>query len=145
MARANGRGRGGRVIQSKIDCPTYDPDLDNYEYWREAVGVWKRVTRARKKAQGALLYFAIRGNAIQHLHNMDKDVMTSEGGVEAILKILDDVYMPEIFDKNTETSITYGAYIGRLVSHYSHSQGSGILNFRHTRTLLGIFHQKQLR
>ena len=35
-----------------------------------------------KKAQGAILYFAIKGKAIPHLFNMNKDVMASEGGVE---------------------------------------------------------------
>ena len=59
---------------NRIDCPRYDPDLSNYEHWREEVEVWRRVTTVKKGSQGALLYFAIEGTAKQHVHNMNKDI-----------------------------------------------------------------------
>ena len=65
----------------------------------EEVEVWKRVTRARKTDQEALLYFALCGTAKEHVHNMNKDVLASDAGLEAILQILDDIYMPEMFKK----------------------------------------------
>ena len=52
---------------------------------------------------------------------MDKSVTTTAEGFDAILKILDEVYMPEVFEKNTEISTTSSLRIGRLMSHYNHS------------------------
>ena len=99
MARAGG-GRGvRRTLGNKIDCPNFNPDLVDFEHWREDVKVWRAITTTRKSAQGGLLYLAIKGKAKQHVHNMDKSITATAEGFDAILKILDEVYMPEIFEK----------------------------------------------
>ena len=83
MARAGG-GRGARrTLGNKIDCPNFDPDLVDFEHWREDVKVWRAITTTRKSAQGGVLYLAIKGKAKQHVHNMDKRITaTVEGLVE---------------------------------------------------------------
>ena len=53
------------------------------------------------------MYLAIKGKAKQHVHTRDKDIATCVGGFDEILKILDEVYMPEAFEKNTEISTTF--------------------------------------
>ena len=101
MARSR-VGRGARrtiAPGNKIDCPKFDPEFVDYEHWREDILVWRGITTTRKAAQGGVLYLAIEGKAKQHVHNMDKRITTTAEGFDAILKILDEVYMPEIFEK----------------------------------------------
>ena len=61
--------------------------------------MWHGITTTRKAAQGGVLYLAIEGKAKQHVYNMEKRITTTAEGFDAILKILDEVYMPEIFEK----------------------------------------------
>ena len=117
MAPARG---ARRTPGNKIDCPIFDPDIVDFEHWREDIQVWQGITTTRKSAQGGVLYLAIDGKAKQHVHTMDKSVTTTAEGFDAILKILDEVYMPEVFEKNTEISTTSSLRIGRLMSHYNH-------------------------
>ena len=91
-----------RTLGNKIDCPNFNPDLVDFEHWREDVKVWRAITTTRKSAQGGLLYLAIKGKAKQHVHNMDKSITATAEGFDAILKILDEVYMPEIFKKKIQ-------------------------------------------
>ena len=71
MARARG-GRGGtrRTLGDKIACPKFDPELVDFEHWREDVHIWRGITSTRKSAQGGVLYLAIEVKAKQHVHNM---------------------------------------------------------------------------
>ena len=93
----------------------------DYEHWREDILVWRGITATKKAAQGGVLYLSIEGKAKQHVHNMDKRITTTTEGFDAILKILDEVYMPEIFEKNTGISTTSSIQTGRRMSLYSHS------------------------
>ena len=120
MARARGARGGRRILGNKIDCPRFNPDLVDFEVWREDVKVWRSITTTRKSAQGGVLYLAIEGKAKQHVQTMDKNITSTAEGFDAILKILDEVYMPEVFEKNIETFTTYSLRIGRRMSHYNH-------------------------
>ena len=84
---------------NKIDIPNFDPDLVDFEHWREDIKVWQAITTTRKSAQGGVLYLAIKGKAKQHVHSMDKRITATAEGFDEILKILDEVYMPEVFEK----------------------------------------------
>ena len=41
----------------------------------------------------------MKGKAKYHVHNMDLDTLEKDDGLEVILKVLDEVYLPEIFEK----------------------------------------------
>jgi len=100
MARTRGRGRGARrTLGNKIDCPKFNPEFVDFEHWREDVQVWRSITTTRRSAQGGLLYLAIEGKAKQHVHNMNKAIIPTDEGFDEVLKILDEVYMPEAFEK----------------------------------------------
>ena len=123
MARAGGRRSTTRRAQGdKIPCPKFDPDLEDFEHWRDDVLIWRGITTTRKSAQGGVLYLAIEGKAKQHVHNIkNKAILKTVDGFDAIIKILDEVYMPEVFEKkNTVISITSLIRIGKQMSHYSH-------------------------
>ena len=101
MARTGGRRVRGtrRTLGNKIDCPKFNPDFVDFEHWREDVQVWRGITTTRRSAQGGTLYLAIEGKAKQHVHNMDKAIIPTDEGFDEILKLLDEVYMPEAFEK----------------------------------------------
>ena len=105
MARARGgRGATRRSLGDKIACPKFDPELVDFEHWREDVHIWRGITTTRKSEQGGVLYLAIEGKAKQHVHNMkDKKITTTVEGFDAIIKILDEVYMPEVFEKKIQS------------------------------------------
>ena len=121
MARTGGRRVRGtrRTLGNKIDCPKFNPEFVDFEHWREDVQVWRGITTTRRSAQGGTLYLAIEGKAKQHVHNMNKAIIPTAEGFDEILKILDEVYMPEAFEKNTEISTTFSLRIGRPMSHYN--------------------------
>ena len=101
MARTGGRRVRGtrRTLGNKIDCPKFNPEFVDFEHWREDVQVWRGITTTRRSAQGGTLYLAIEGKAKQHVHNMDKAIIPTDEGFDEILKLLDEVYMPEAFEK----------------------------------------------
>ena len=101
MARAGGRRSTTRRAQGdKIPCPKFDPDLEDFEHWRDDVLVWRSITATKKTLQGGVLYLAIEGKAKQHVHNIkNKAILKTVDGFDAIIKILDEVYMPEVFEK----------------------------------------------
>ena len=104
MARAGGRRSTTRRAQGdKIPCPKFDPDLEDFEHWRDDVLIWRGITTTRKSAQGGVLYLAIERKAKQHVHNIkNKDILKTVEGFDAIIKILDEVYMPEVFEKKIQ-------------------------------------------
>ena len=80
-------------------CPKLNPEYTNYEIWRKQVQVWRNITTSKKKEQGSILFLAMDGKAKDHVHNMDLDKLEQDDGFEEVLKVLDEVYLPEIFEK----------------------------------------------
>ena len=82
-----------------LDCPILNPDDTNYEIWRKQAQVWRSVTTFPKKNQGSIVFLAMKGKARDHINNMDLGKLEGDNGFEEILKVLDEIYMPEIFEK----------------------------------------------
>ena len=57
------------------------------------------MTAYPKKNQGAIVFLAMRGKAKDHVFNMDLGKFESVDGFEEILKVLDEIYIPEVFEK----------------------------------------------
>ena len=91
----NSHSSGGR----SPPCPKLNPDNTNYEIWRKQVQVWRHITSSHKRNQGSILFLAMEGKAKDHVHNMDLDKLEQDDGFEEVLKVLDEVYLPEIFEK----------------------------------------------
>ena len=99
-----GRGATRRSPGDKIPCPKFDPELVDFEHWRDDVLIWRGITTTRKSAQGGVLYLAIEGKAKQHIHNIkNKDILKTVEGFDAIIKIMDEVYMLEVFEKKIQS------------------------------------------
>ena len=82
-----------------LGCPILNPDDTNYEIWRKQAQVWRSVTTYPKKKQGSIVFLAMKGKARDHINNMDLERLEGDNGFEEILKVLDEIYMPEIFEK----------------------------------------------
>ena len=80
-----------------LACPILNPDDTNYEIWRKQTQVWRSVTTYPKQIQGAIVFLAMRGKAKDNIYNMDLGKLEGDNGFEEILKVLDEIYMPEIF------------------------------------------------
>ena len=91
------RQAGGRTV----DCPVFDPNETAYEQWRKEVEVWRMVTTLPKKKHGSFVFLAMRGRAKDAVFQMNKDTLGQTNGFEEVLKVLDEIYMPQVFEKKS--------------------------------------------
>ena len=55
------------------------------------------MTTYPRKNQGTIVFLAMRVKARDHIFNMDLGKLEGDNGFEEILKVLDEIYMPEFF------------------------------------------------
>ena len=86
-----------------VDCPIFEPEEMNYLHWRKEVEIWRQVTTYPKSKQGSYVYLALRGTAKDSVFQMKKELLELKDGFEKILAVLDDIYMPAIFQMKYRT------------------------------------------
>ena len=82
-----------------VDCPIFDPKETTYEQWKKEIGVWRMVTTLPKRKHGSFVFLAMRGQAKDAVFQMKDDTLGQTNGFEEVLKVLDEIYMPEVFEK----------------------------------------------
>ncbi|KAG0718762.1 hypothetical protein GWK47_051843 [Chionoecetes opilio] len=66
---------------------------EEYEMWKEDVGVWCRLTTIEKKKRALAIHLSLSGRARSASSEIDKTKLEAEDGVEVLLKRLDDVFL----------------------------------------------------
>ena len=76
--------------------PTFNPEEgDVYRNWKEDTKVWRMFTKVEKKKQGAALYLSLQGTARTKLRCIDHATLNSDGGFEAVITQLDEIYLKD--------------------------------------------------
>ena len=82
-----------------IECPTFDPDVDNYLKWRKKALIWSKLCTVPKNKQGLYAYMALLGRAEGQAYLMPTEQLESDTGFATLLEKLDDLYMPGNFER----------------------------------------------
>ena len=88
-----------KTMGKTVDCPNFDPEGNNYEQWRKEAAVWRMVINSPKSKQGSMVYLAMKGKAKDVVFQLDNEKLGLQDGFEYIIKTLDDIYLPEIFEQ----------------------------------------------
>ena len=89
-----------KVSGRSVDCPTtFEPKKTNYKHWHKEAQVWCQVTNYPKRKHELLVFLAMRGTAKDSVFQINKDILGLKDGFEKVLTVLDELYMPEIFEK----------------------------------------------
>ena len=79
--------------------PFFDPERDDYSIWKKEAQLWDNSTSLAKSKRGAALFLKLKGRASTVIDNLENSVLTSDTGVEQILNLLDEKFLPDLFDK----------------------------------------------
>ena len=88
-------------------CPTFNPDEDDYARWRKKAEVWSELTSLPEKKQGLAGLLALQGKAGIQGHNIPKELLKANNGLQILLEKLDEVYMPGMFDRQLGSFTDY--------------------------------------
>ena len=80
-------------------CPSFDPDVDDYERWRKKCEMWSELTTLPENKQGLAGALALQGKAGIQGHNISKEDLKEDNGLQTLLQNLDEIYMPGKFDR----------------------------------------------
>ena len=89
------KGQGRQTF----NCPIFDPKTHTYELWKDSVKVWRTVCHLPHSEQGAAIYLSLQGAAKVHVNLMDKDLLNSYDSFEEVIKVLDELYLPQQFER----------------------------------------------
>ena len=83
------------MSQSTIPPPPMREDAP-YEDWKKEIQVWQLITNLPDKKQGPAVLLSLQGKARNLCLEMDMTELTTDKGVEAILKKLDGMFLADI-------------------------------------------------
>ena len=72
--------------------PVFDGALDYYKEWRRRVELWTKSTRLEVSKQAPKIVSVLSGPAWDAMRHIEIEVLTSEEGVEQVLKTLDTTF-----------------------------------------------------
>ena len=90
---------GPKTKPISIACPTFDPDLNNYEKWRKKANIWSKLCTMPKKKKGLAAYMALGGRAEVQGYLIPTEQLEAENGFETLLEKLDELYKPGNFER----------------------------------------------
>ena len=80
------------------NCPKFNPDEDCYKRWRKKAEMWSELTSLPDNKQGLAGALALQGKAGIQGHNISKEDLKEDNGLQTLLQKLDEVYMPGKLD-----------------------------------------------
>ena len=85
----------------RYHSPIFGPITTNYEQWRRGAEVWKELSTLPDSKLGLALYLSLKGDARSHVYGMAFDKLKSPTGFDEVLKVLDNIYMPQQFERKS--------------------------------------------
>ena len=79
---------------SNSDIPLLDPSGSGYTNWKYDVGVWCKATKIPAAKRGIKIFLKLRGYPRQVGWQIDQGLLESNEGVKALLKHLDEFFLP---------------------------------------------------
>ena len=97
------RRKGTFKSKSREYAPKFDPGDgkkgDLYEKWKKKVSMWCELTSLSNKEKGPALYEALEGRAENAALLIETDLIKSENGMTLLLEKLDELFMPDKFER----------------------------------------------
>ena len=72
-------------------CPKCNPAEDDYARWRKKAEVWSELTSLPDNKQGLAGALALQGKAGIQGHNISKELLKENNGLQILLEKLDEV------------------------------------------------------
>ena len=117
--------------------PSFDPEKDHYNSWRDDIEVWKMLTDIPKAKIGAAVYLALQGKARELVRTLTTAEIGADDGFEKMIERLDEVYradscsvaftaFSEFYEYRREAGQDFSAFIVEFEKRYHKVKTSDI-------------------
>ena len=83
---------------------------DNYSKWKKKLGIWKTLTSFEKTKQGPSLVLSLDDESQDAVLELTEQEISAEGGVDNIIKVLDDLYLKDKTESAFEAFEAFEGY-----------------------------------
>ena len=83
---------------------------DNYSKWKKKLGIWKKLTSFENTKQGPSLVLSLDDESQDAVLELTEQEISAEGGVDNIIKVLDDLYLKDKTESAFEAFEAFEGY-----------------------------------